>query len=826
MSGYYKNLIKLTKNNLTNPASYIFPFKKPSIFDFSEDNKIKTFKQENGYNEFSSSEEKNDESLNLEQTLAKFYDYSLDCYKKKMYETLVKEIETNEYLYYIGSRESFDILILKIKCFMKMMMEEYDNDLNNGIDIHILTKEYILKIENEFLNLEKIINKKDPYEYEIITESYCKFLIYLIKFAQKREEYCKSMAYISLGINMIKIFFIKRQMTTKIKLYKRYIYLLLLLINQLIGEKNFKNALLYSKNLLKVIETAIKIIYWCKPKDNKKAIINKPILEIFRYIGFTYIYIGICFENQKNLEMAMEAYKESLFFFMKTKSPIFINIRKKNTKYSYDNNFIKVAHLFFNNQKLKIEEEKKRKEENISINDVIKKKNEQKKEFYEKRNKLKLISNGLYGNQNKFKQIENKIYKNILTPKNNIIINKLDKALISLAYSEKNIYQKKSSFKKELSLSIMDNLCHYKLYDILMSNKYQEFILTNNNLKLSNPKDQEEFIQEINSYLTSTMKIKPHNDKKNNQTKNNKEDIIQHSLSSGNIFINKKDILSDKTPNKLKSKNTSIFNFTNKKNQIIKKLLFKKNNSFASLKLDINKFDNNLKTRTINKSLSETYITSRTINRVNSKSKYNSRTKTKINSYKTYYGKISKMKNDEKKNYFLNPKYFYKYMHLDKLTKKELDFQKVILNLKSNNSKLYYNDFLKELYTKGKNKEEEDNQNYLIITEKINDKVLKNQKEYEKMIKNNQYKKRDAKNYKYLLKVNKEEVLFKNNKNNGGGYLDYDFFNYKKKSKIDYNEEEEKDPKKINEKSIFSLDEKIKNIRNKIKERKNLLKHH
>ena len=372
----------------------------------------------------------------------------------------------------------------------------------------------------------------------------------------------------------------------------------------------------------------------------------------------------------------------------------------------------------------------------------------------------------------------------------------------------------------------MDNLCHYKLYDILMSNKYQEFILTNNNLKLSNPKDQEEFIQEINSYLTSTMKIKPHNDKKNNQTKNNKEDIIQHSLSSGNIFINKKDILSDKTPNKLKSKNTSIFNFTNKKNQIIKKLLFKKNNSFASLKLDINKFDNNLKTRTINKSLSETYITSRTINRVNSKSKYNSRTKTKINSYKTYYGKISKMKNDEKKNYFLNPKYFYKYMHLDKLTKKELDFQKVILNLKSNNSKLYYNDFLKELYTKGKNKEEEDNQNYLIITEKINDKVLKNQKEYEKMIKNNQYKKRDAKNYKYLLKVNKEEVLFKNNKNNGGGYLDYDFFNYKKKSKIDYNEEEEKDPKKINEKSIFSLDEKIKNIRNKIKERKNLLKHH
>ena len=72
-------------------------------------------------------------------------------------------------------------------------------------------------------------------------------------------------------------------------------------------------------------------------------------------------------------------------------------------------------------------------------------------------------------------------------------------------------------------------------------------------------------------------------------------------------------------------------------------------------------------------------------------------------------------------------------MYLDKLAKKELDFQKVILSLKANNSKLYYNRFQKELFIVGKDQEEEMNQNYMLINEKIDQKVLKSQKEYEKM---------------------------------------------------------------------------------------------
>ena len=60
---------------------------------------------------------------------------------------------------------------------------------------------------------------------------------------------------------MIKIFFIRKKVTKDLKLYKRYIYLLLLLINHLIGEGNFTQALAYSETILKVIETGIKVLF-------------------------------------------------------------------------------------------------------------------------------------------------------------------------------------------------------------------------------------------------------------------------------------------------------------------------------------------------------------------------------------------------------------------------------------------------------------------------------------------------------------------------------------------------------------------------------------
>ena len=845
--------IKTISKNINNNPSYIFPFKNIDDFGYSENQKLKMLQQDNAYNynDNSSSNDNNDASLNLEQTLSNFYDYSLDSYKKSMYDTLIKEIEANEYLYYIGSREAFEILVIKVKCLMKLMIEKYDSDLNDLNETISPPREYIFRIQNEFAKIDKIINAKDKYEYEVITQMYCKFLIYLIKFAQKKEEFCKSLAYITLGINMMKIFFVKRKMATEIKTYKRYIYLLILLINQLIGEQNFKQALLYCDNLLKIIEMSIKVINKIKSK-NTLVNFNKKIIDLYRCSGIAYMYIGMCFENQKNSYTALEAYRQSFHFFKKIKSPKFINIRLRKEKISYDRNFLKISNSLLKRQKSKIEEDRRRIQERLNMNCNIKQKDEHANN-YQNNKKLKLVSSGIYGDQKKFNQIENKIYKNILTPKNQKLISNLDRALVSLAFPEKRPEKKKGKLKKSLSINTMNSLCHYEMYNKLMSKNYQNFIMENNNLKLSNPKDQEEFISKIHSYLTSTMEIKSNNNKNNKINENksinlykdkngDKNNLLKKSFSTGNLFKTKgkAKISSAKIPRKPIFLSYQVFDsfnsdiFCNKNIKSSKKFILKKNNSCASLKLDIPKSYNNnynFNSRSINRSLSETYISSRTTRPVsNYLYRQKSKTRTKLSSY-TYLGKMKK-KNlkkyselKQKEKYYLTPKYFKKYMHLDNLAKKELDFQKVILSLKASNSKLYYNRFQKELFIVGKDQEEEMNQNYMLINEKVDEKVMKSQKEYEKMINNNPSKKQDRKSYKNSLKKNNGKNFFISYKK-VGNKLEFDFFDNKKKSYYEYYGEEEEDTKKINEKSIFALDEKIKNIKNKINERKAKLKKH
>jgi hypothetical protein len=177
---------------------------------------------------------------------------------------------------------------------------------------------------------------------------------------------------------------------------------------------------------------------------------------------------------------------------------------------------------------------------------------------------------------------------------------------MSLAYPEKKVQTKKDSMKRNLSLNIMDNLCHYHLYDKLMSKKYHEFIMTNDNFKISYPRDQEEFISNIHSYLTSTMEIKPQNDKKNkttNLTNTHRENTIKNSLSCGNIISSKGKISSAKIHRNLNINNdfeTPKKNLNYNKNS--RMFLSHKNNSFASLKIDIPRNNSNkFNSRTIHK---------------------------------------------------------------------------------------------------------------------------------------------------------------------------------------------------------------------------------
>ena len=151
-------------------------------------------------------------------------------------------------------------------------------------------------------------------------------------------------------------------------------------------------------------------------------------------------------------------------------------------------------------------------------------------------------------------------------------------------------------------------------------------------------------------------------------------------------------------------------------------------------------------------------------------------------------------------------------MKIDKLIKKELNFQKDILSLKGNNSKLYYNSFAKEIYTAGKDKEEERNQDYMILNEKIEQKVLNYQKEYEKLIYFNIKKKRGNN--------------IKNNNKNNNDILDEEILDINKKLNIEGNDEneEEKNFNEINKQSLLKVNEKLRSIIYRIRARKKILK--
>ena len=89
---------------------------------------------------------------------------------------------------------------------------------------------------------------------------------------------------------------------------------------------------------------------------------------------------------------------------------------------------------------------------------------------------------------------------------------------------------------------------------------------------------------------------------------------------------------------------------------------------------------------------------------------------------KVLFNSKSWLENDfEKKNLdkkLLSKNYFKKFFYLDSLTDKELSFQKKILNLKGNNSKLFFGDYIKELKNQGKISKEDTYREYLLVNHK------------------------------------------------------------------------------------------------------------
>ena len=260
----------------------------------------------------------NEDNSYMEKQLSLLLEVFTITYSKKTYKELIKEIEEKEILLYSNSIISFKIMVLKIKCLLKLLLLEYNNLLiSKNINYHDIDNAS-QNIQNEFKRISNMLINNNAYEYEIMTQVYCKYLYLLSKISLKKENNIKSLGFVILGINMLKTFFIKAKIAIDIKTYTIYTKLMLSLINTLIGDNNFEQALLYNRSLLKIIETSQKFINFCNKGNYEENHISPFISKKFmKYTGYAFLFSGCCFEQFGNDLKALESYRQAKFFLEK-----------------------------------------------------------------------------------------------------------------------------------------------------------------------------------------------------------------------------------------------------------------------------------------------------------------------------------------------------------------------------------------------------------------------------------------------------------------------------------------------------------------------------
>ena len=608
-----------------------------------------------------------------------------NSYDKKLYKDLIKDIEEKEDLLYEKSLISFEIKIIKIKSLLKLLMVEEFNNFLQSKNKHFHELDIVIhKLKNEFNAISMIIIDDDSYEFEITTQIYCKYLYLLSKISIKREDYLKSLGYVSLGINMLKIFFIKKKVASDINTYKIYCKLVLQLINFLLGDQNYEEALYYIKLLFNIIEISIKFIYNYN-KSNKKLISIATMKKFLTFGAIGYVYTGCCLEQLDYLIQAFEAYKQAKFFFKKG-SRLGISFQNLNS-ITISNSCSYLAEEVFEKLKLKFEEDK------VDILNTQKRlEMQRKKEEYEllqneKLMKLQYIASGLGCDPFKLKMIENNLNKKLFPSSVVKNIEKIDDDLTAFvsAYFEKYKKDNISSYKDKKSPNIKSNMSRYEIYNILMSERFREFIMKNKKLQFYNPKTGSKSISIIQRHLNNKIKIDS-NSKKMSNTQRKTLKLISGFTESSNtdrrININENLETNTTNPNSGREdeKKMEKILFLNRK-----KIKFRNNNLGFQLSQD---------KANIERSSSK-------------KIKIN----LPLNTTRSFAGKkiIYKLNKDynllqndfERKNLdknLMTKNYLRKYSYYDKLYDKELKFQKQMLYFKYNNS----------LYNKGRTIEEKD----------------------------------------------------------------------------------------------------------------------
>ena len=613
----------------------------------------------------------NEDNINFkEKQLSLLLDTFQNSFSKKSYRDLIKDIEEKEDLLSQNSLMSFEIKILKIKGSIKILTEEYSIFLQSK-NKHFHELDVIIqKIKNEFNLISILLIYNEAYVFEITTQIYSKFLYLLAKISIKKEDFLKSLGYVTLGINILKIYFIKKKVASNIKTYKIYCKLVIELINILIGDQNYEQALYYIRLLFKIIEISIKFMYNIDKTSNKKI----PIATIKKFLTFGaigYIYTGCCLEKLDDSIQAFEAYKQAKYFFKKG-SKLGISFQNLNS-ISINNSCSFLAEEVFEKLKLKFERDKIDRLNTQKRLEMQRKKEEYELLQNEKSMKLKYIASGLGSDPFKLEAMENKLNKKIFPSSVVNNLEKIDDELTSFVFSyfHKNKKDNISSYNNKMSTNTKKNLSRYKIYNILMSKKFREFIMKNEKLQFYNPKTGSNSISIFQRHLNNKMKI---------ESKSKKMSVTpRKSLKLITNFTE-----SSKTDRRLNT-NDNLFSITTspnsqRENEKIKDKIF----YFQRQKI---KFRNNDLKFLLSKENANTERNSKKKINLSSnftKSLFKKKFKLKLN--KNYNELESDFERKNMDKNLMTKNYLRKYAYYDKLSDKELKFQKEILHFKYNNT--------------------------------------------------------------------------------------------------------------------------------------------
>jgi hypothetical protein len=384
----------------------------------------------------------------------------------------------------------------------------------------------------------------------------------------------------------------------------------------------------------------------------------------------------------------------------------------------------------------------------------------------EKKHRLKLIASGFTPDPPNLVRAKKRLYNEILTPSNQKLMDKLDDELISYVYKHKqkeknkkmetiktNNGKKTEGEEKRLpSLDIMKNLCHYKMYNSLMSNDFKEFIVKNKNLEFNYPQKQKNSLDKIQKFLNRKMEINFNtetiNIEKEKDKRKDKEPLFilrmeaeaepdpENSINNKTINVNEfkildlaKDNEEEREPSP-KNYAKLIKNYPSTKNRTIGGINSIEHSYIVSIDKEKNK-KNEIKKKMGKRCVTYSGYKIPSAEQKSSKKAFRDKTinlKTLTNAKKEDY------KNRKLDKYVFSRRYFKEVEYFENLTNKELDFQKKFLGIKFNNSKMYLKGFDAELHNNGKISRDEIYKSFLILHNKATYKEHNYEKEMQSEI--------------------------------------------------------------------------------------------